>query len=282
MAVSSVVNDAAVVPKQKLGTAELLFRRADAMGLSPDWVTPRGLFAVRVGDREEYVNFARSPLNSHSSASLAKNKYLTRRILDRHGMRNIPFMLPSTHAAAVQFLGTHRKIIAKPVSGSGAHDIHIITTADELMKLNVKKYIIEKYISGKELRCLVLNNSVIGVHLSEYGTSVAKDRALKRISYPMKIWDEPMVESALHVAHVLGLKFAAVDFIVDDLGRAYILEVNSAPGLKWFHAPTSGPVIDVAGKFLEAMFQVDDRAETEVSYRCAKCGVGLNGQSRVI
>lgn len=253
MAASSVVNDGFATPKKKLGAAELLFRRADAMGLKPDWVTPGGLFAVRVGDREEYVNLARSPLNSHTGASLARNKYLTRRILERNNMKNIPFMLPSTHSEAVQFLDRHEKIIAKPISGSGARDIHIITTSDELIGLKIKKYILEKYIDGKELRYLVLNDSVIGVHLSEYGVSVAEDRQLERISYPIDAWDQALVDSAVHTTRILGLRFAAVDFLVDDSGDAYILEVNTVPGLKWFHAPTSGPIVDVAGQFLEAI-----------------------------
>lgn len=274
MAASSVVNDAAVVPKRKLGTAELLFRRADAMGLHPDWVTPDGLFAVRVGSREEYVNFARSPLNSHTSASLARNKYLTRRILERNNMKNIPFMLPVTHTDAVQFLTDHGKIIAKPISGSGAHDINIVTTASQLMDLDIRKYILEKYIVGKELRYLVLNDSVIGMHVSEYGTSVAKDRPLERISYPADEWGQALIDVALHVTHVLGLKFAAVDFILEDSGDAYILEVNTAPGLKWFHAPSSGPIVDVAGQFLEAVLTNADTDSSVIPAPrkfCADC-----------
>lgn len=168
-------------------------------------------------------------------------------------MKNIPFALPHTHAAALLFLREHGTIIAKPVSGSGACDIHIITTADQLAALNIKKYILEKYIVGKELRYLVLNDVVIGVQRSEYGKSVAKDRPLQRISYPAKTWNQTLTTAATHTAQILGLKFAAVDFIIDTGGTAYILEVNTAPGLKWFHAPTSGPAIDVAGQFLEAL-----------------------------
>lgn len=254
MAASNVVKDTHVATTQKVGNAELLFRSAQAMGLQPSWITPNGLFAVVVNGRERYVNFARSPLNSHTAASLAKNKYLTRRILERHGIHNIPFVRPKTLAEAELFLQRYEKIIAKPVSGMGAHDIHIVTVPSQLQELSITKYILEQYIAGEELRYLILNDSVIGVHRSDYGTSVAEDRPLKRISYPTTAWDPALVSSSLQAARILDLKFAAVDYLVDSSGQAHILEVNTIPGLKWFHAPTSGPVVDVARQFLAAAF----------------------------
>ena len=255
VAASSVVKRAPFVAGQKLGTAELLFRSAQDMGLRPNWVIPNGLFAVLVNDQEHYVNFARSPLNSHTSASLARDKYLTRRILERHHLPNIPFARPVSPADAASFLRQYGKIIAKPVSGSGAHDIRIITAVRQLQALDITKYILEKYIAGQELRYLVLNGTVIGVHRSSYGTSVKEDRPLQRISYHPSVWDAVLVSSAIQVARILGLRFAAVDYLIDASGQAYILEVNTAPGLKWFHAPTSGPPIDVARQFLEAIFK---------------------------
>lgn len=238
----------------KLGTAELLYRSAQHMGLDPTWITPNGMFVVSVDGREIYINLARSPLNSHASVDLAKDKYLTRLILERHGMQNIPFAQPEMHAEAVAFLRTHGKIIAKPITGAGAHDIHIVTNEAQLQVLEINKYILEKYIAGRELRYLILNDAVIGVHRSEYGTSVEENRPLQRISIPQVAWNHSLVSTSLRIAHILDLRFAAVDFLIDASGRAYILEVNSMPGLKWFHAPTSGPVVNVARKFLEATF----------------------------
>lgn len=247
--------------KQRLSTAELLFRCAQQMDLAPAWVLPLSMFAITVGGRERYINLARSPLNSEASAALAKNKYVTRRILERHNMQNIPFILPRTQVEAELFLGQHGKIVAKPVAGAGAQDIHIITTNDQLGMLSIGSHILEKYIEGEELRYLLLNGSVIGVHRSDYGVSVAQDRALLRISYRRALWSKTLLESSLRIANILDLRFAAVDYIIDPSGRAYILEVNTMPGLKWFHAPSSGPVVDVARLFLESI--VDDAGERE-------------------
>ena len=238
---------------RKLGTAELLFNRARQMGLQPAWVTPNGLLAISINGQEKYIHFACSPLNSHLSVSLARNKYMTRMILGRHNMQNIPFVRPTTINEAQAFLQTHGKIVAKPVTGAGARDIHVITQNVQLQDLQITKYILEKYIAGKELSYLLLNDEIIGVHRSEYGTSVEEHRPLRRISYPRVAWNPALVDSTLKIATILNLRFAAVDYLIDTSGRAYILEVNTGPGMKWFHAPTSGPVVDVASLFLEAM-----------------------------
>lgn len=263
MTASSVVNDARVATQQKVGTAKLLFQSAQELGLKPSWITPDGLFAVLVNGHERYINFARSPLNSHTAASLAKNKYLTRRILDRHNMQNIPFLRPRKAADAGVFLKNHGIIIAKPIFGSGARDIHIITKSIQLQALNITEYILEKYIIGEELRYLVLNDSVIGVHRSDYGVSVEADRPLRRISYPATAWNPALISMSLRVARVLDLKFAAVDYLIESSGQAYILEVNTTPGLKWFHAPTSGPVVDVARQFLTAVFNSEGNSSND-------------------
>jgi glutathione synthase/RimK-type ligase-like ATP-grasp enzyme len=243
-----------ITAEKKLGTAELLYKCAGQMGLRPSWVTP-GMFAVVVDGREKYINGARSLLNSHASASLAKNKYLTRKILERHDMPNIPFCRPYSLADAELFLYNHKEIIAKPLRGSGGRDIHRITEPKQLAGLCNSGYILEKYITGQELRYLVLNDVVIAVQRSEYGDSVEHHRPLQRISYPRSQWNHTLVSLSIQIARLLDLKFAAVDYLIDDSGRAHILEVNTQPGLKWFHAPTSGPVVDVARHFLEAAFE---------------------------
>ncbi|MDB5186147.1 MAG: hypothetical protein JWL85_670 [Candidatus Saccharibacteria bacterium] len=223
------------------------------MGLQPRWLVENGLFAVATPHGERYVNYARSSLNSHVNASLAKNKFHTRLILERHGLPNIPYAHPTTLAEAESFLRAHGTIIVKPVEGQGSQDIHIVTSISQLTGMNITKCIFEKYITGREMRYLVLNDRVIAVHQSEYGSSVAADRDLERISFSEASWEPHLAELSLAVTDIFRLKFAAIDFLVDDAGHAYILEINSAPGLKWFHAPTTGPGVDVASLFMEAL-----------------------------
>jgi len=238
----------------KLGTAELLFRSAEELGLQPVWVMPGGILAIQVAGKERYLNLARSPLNSHLSISLSVDKYLTRLVFARHKLANIPFARATTHAEANLFLESHGTIIAKPVTGSGSRDIHIITTYQQLHALTVTNYILEKYIVGPEMRYLILDGSVIGAYQSDYGISVQSNRTLQCLALPPESWDPTLVSMAGQATAALGLGFAAVDFIISG-SDSYILEVNTTPDLKWFHAPSFGPVVDVARLFLESIVQ---------------------------
>jgi glutathione synthase/RimK-type ligase-like ATP-grasp enzyme len=236
----------------RLGTVALLFQSAQRLGLRPEWITPDGLFVIKTLAGEHYISNGRSSLNSHVSMSLAQNKYQTRQVLDRHNLPNIAYTRVGSLAEAEAFLRLHDVIIAKPVRGSGSRDIHIVRQIAQLRDLNLIDYILERYTPGRELRYLILQNEVIGVHESSYGDSVAADRELERISYDIADWDPLLVATARKTLRVLGLSFGAVDFMIDASGQAYILEVNSCPGFKWFHAPSSGPPVDVATKFLKA------------------------------
>jgi glutathione synthase/RimK-type ligase-like ATP-grasp enzyme len=242
---------------KKLGSGELLFKTASMMGLQPSWLKQGAIFAIPTRDGERYINYSISSMNSQLSSSMVGNKNAARLVLARRGFPTMAHLTPSNHAEAQAFLAKHKKIVVKPIKGSNSHDVHIVESPEQLIPFNVQKYIFEEYAPGKELRYLLLNNRVIGVHESQYGESVAEDRELKRISYPRADWDPALVALSLKVAKVFGLRFAAVDYIIGPDGHARILEVNSSPGMKWFHAPTSGPVVDVARLFLQAM--LDDR-----------------------
>ena len=238
---------------KKLSTAELLFRSARQLSLNPVWITPLGVFEITVDGELHYIDLAHSPLNGDIGVALAKNKYVSRRIFERHHLQNIPFMLPLSQSDAKEFLKLHHKIIAKPVSGAGAKDIHIITEISQLDVLEIDKYILEKHITGKELRYLLLNGNIVGVHQSEYGDSVAEDRPLRRISFSKETWDPALLKSSVEIAKILNLNFAAIDYLIDNSGKAFILEVNTMPGFKWFHAPSIGPVVNLATLFMQSI-----------------------------
>jgi len=237
---------------KKLGSAELLFRAANDLGLRPSWLKPGSIFVVPTADGERYVNCSSSSMNSQLSCSMTANKNTSRLILARKGFPTMAHLVTKSLAEAQAFLATYKKIIVKPIWGSNSHDVHIVELPEQLTRFDLAKYICEEYAPGKELRYLVLNNRIIGVHECQYGESVAEDRDLERISYRRIDWDPALVALSLQVAKAFDLRFAAVDYIIGADGRARILEINSAPGMKWFHAPTRGPIVDVARLFLQA------------------------------
>ncbi len=239
--------------RKKLGTAELLFTSAQELGLQPKWLDYRKIFSIQTSSGEKYIDHSCSMLNSVASAMQVQDKYLTRVILDRHNLPNIPYALPRNTKEAEAFLAKHGEIIVKPKNGWGSHNIRRISRNSELTDITYPKYIFEKYIPGREMRYLVLNNEVIAVHHSDYGESVAVDRELQRISYEPQQWNDEKCAMALQIASIFDLHLTAVDFMVLADGSYTILEVNSSPGFKWFHAPSSGPAVNVALAFLQAV-----------------------------
>lgn len=244
--------------KPKLYAPELLYMAAQDMGLQPEWLDYQKIFVAQTPHGELFFDHAQSHLNSHLAIIQSRDKYFTRLILERNSLPNIDFALPLNLAEAEVFFAIHRDIIAKPKRGMGSHDIHHITDRHELSELKYPKYIFEKYTPGREMRYLVLRGKVIAVQESVYGDSVAYDRQLERHSFAPESWDPALQAMAIQIAHIFGLGLAAVDFMIDATGRAWVLEVNNSPGLKWFHAPTSGPAVDVARQLLEAT--IDDMA----------------------
>ncbi len=238
---------------KKLGTAELLFTSAQELGLNPTWLDYRKIFTIQTPTGEKYIDHACSMLNPVASAMQVQDKYLTRVILDRHGLPNIPYALPKNLGQAEAFLAEHGEIIVKPKSGSGSYNIRRISNKTELIDIVYPKFIFEKYIPGREMRYLVLDGKVIAVHQSNYGESVAIDRELQRISYEPNEWNTEKCAMALKIAEIFNLHLTAVDFMVLPDESYVILEVNSSPGFKWFHSPSSGPAVNVATPFLKAI-----------------------------
>ena len=145
----------------KIETSMLLFMGAERMGLKPAWLTPRGLFAVSTKTGEQYINYSRRALNSHVGVSLSSNKHHTWLVLSRHGLPNIPFMRPTKINDAQVFLATHKKIIVKPVCGSGSRNIRVVDDVNQLDYPDIKNYILEKYIAGPEMRYLILGDVLV-------------------------------------------------------------------------------------------------------------------------
>jgi glutathione synthase/RimK-type ligase-like ATP-grasp enzyme len=238
-----------------LHSAQLLFVAAEKLNLQPEWLTDYGLFSIQVAGKTDYVFYATSFLNRHIHSYLARNKHVTRTILGQQGFLNIPFVLPKSLAEAQVFLDKYQVIIAKPTLGQHAQNVQLITSATELKEINLTETILEKFIVGKEYRCLVLKGEVIAVHHKQYDSPINDPEKVQRISFEKADWDDQMITTAVQVAEALHLQLSCVDFMVDELGQQFILEVNSSPGIARFHAPAEGPVVDLAGMLMEAVVQ---------------------------
>lgn len=234
---------------------EILFSTAEAMGLRPKLLTKYGLVAIKIDSKERYLYYNASNPNTQLASWLSTNKHASRVILERNGLPNIPFQLPINMTEAQNFLAKHKKVIAKPIAGQHSKDIHLISDKDELEKLDIQKYILEKYVKGDEMRYLVIDGKVMSVHRKAYDSPINNPEIVKRISINKVEWDDKHSDITIKTAEIFGLKFTVVDFLVTTDGEAYILEINSAPGLDRFQVPTEGPSIDIVKIFLEKIVE---------------------------
>ncbi len=163
---------------------------------------------------------------------------------------------------ANEFLKKHKTIIAKPTKGKHSKDVHLIENAEDFKHIDLTKYLLEKFIEGKEERYLILNDKILAVHRKVYKTPINNPETVKRVAYEKIVWDKEVVKISRNVTTALGLAFAAVDFLITTNGRTYILEVNSAPGLSRFQYPDEGPSIDIASIFLEASIKKMNHSNT--------------------
>lgn len=234
---------------------ELLLSTAESMGLNPKVLTDYGLVSIEVHGTERYVPYKASNPNDQLASWLAQNKHASRVIFEKHGLPNIPFCIPVNTSEAKNFLSEHGQIIVKPLKGSKSQGIHLVSTEDELSTLDLSDCILEKFIKGQEVRFLVVDGEVKAVHHKVYESDINDPNTVQRVSLEKEVWDKRLADVAVKAAAAIGLSFTAVDFMVTEDGDAYILEINSAPGIDRFQEPNEGPSVDMMRMYLEQIIR---------------------------
>ncbi len=233
-------------------SSQALFESAQRAQLSPHWLSDYGLMEVTFAGGKKLLFANKSELNSQLAAYLSANKHATRTVLHQYDLPNIPYCTPKTLAELESFFVQYQPVVMKPTMGQRAVGVELIKESESLPRTSFSGQIFEQYIRGKELRYLVLQSQVIAVHEKVFAGEIYQPSASQRVSYPQSSWDDQLVRTAVQACQVLGLEFAAVDFMIKTDGVALILEVNSAPALWRFESPDQGPAIAVCDLLLRA------------------------------
>jgi len=238
-------------------SSQILFDEAQKLGLNPRWETDYGLFSVNFYNTSEREYFFHSNfnLNGELSRILVKNKHFTRLILEKNMFANIPFILPRSLEELRDFFEKHQSIICKPLLGQRSKKVYLINTKERLDKCSLKMNFFEKYIEGDEHRYLILDGEVIAVQHKTLSPTKKYPWNLRYIGVDRLEWDGELIDQSLKIASIFELKWAAVDFLLDADGRAWVLEVNSSPGIVKIHHPDDGVRVNAAELIWKVLIQ---------------------------
>ena len=190
--------------------------------------------------------------SNYVSSSMAMDKAITKRFMDAEGIRTAPWhdvrYTEEDIPALVEKLETPCAV--KIVNGGSSIGVELPDTREELEKAlrNLLRYgdhvVVEKKIKGREIQVAVLGDTYLpaveiipkGAYF-DYVSKYQKDGAVELCPAPITDDEWKQVgEFALKLHRALGLSvYSRADFILDENGLAWCLEINTLPGM----TPTS-------------------------------------------
>jgi D-alanine-D-alanine ligase len=190
------------------------------------------------------INYAGSDARA---SRLCMNKYLSKRVVSKSGVRIAPdveFRNPCDLDLAKILSDLGHNLIIKPVDQGSSVDLFVVSGENELIStlenLPVGHWMIEKRIFGRELTVGILGESTLGVveiipkgGLYDYDRKYSAGETEYR--FPAVIdcqIEQEIKEFAINAFRACGCRdFGRVDFILNEDGKAYFLEINTIPGL---------------------------------------------------
>ena len=142
--------------------------------------------------------------------------------------------------------GLSLPVVVKPCSGGSSIGVYIVNTEEEYMTAleNSFKYedevVVEAYIKGREFACGIIDGEALPpieiipkTGFFDYANKY-QDGATDEVcpaDIPKDI-ETRMMELTVKAFHTLKLNvYSRADFLLDDQGRLYCLEVNTLPGM---------------------------------------------------
>ena len=141
-------------------------------------------------------------------------------------------------------------LVVKPVASGSSIGVSIVHTAQELRAALTEglslggRTVLEQYVKGRELQVGILDGTALPsieiipkAGFYDYANKYQPGAALEVCPAPVTEQEEAKLrEAAVRVYDLLGLSvYARADFILDDAGEPWFLEINTLPGM----TPTS-------------------------------------------
>lgn len=240
---------------KKYASAQLLFDEAKALDLNPQWETPHGLFSFQQHGKYYFVFYTKLHINSQLGAWMCQDKYLTHTLLQKYHLPHIPFCYTNEINEVNMFFEEHAPIIQKPVLGQKSENTYLMKSLNDLRKGPLDEWLFEKYIVGTEYRCLVLQRKVIALQERRLAPTAQYPWKKRYRTLEKQEWNNEMVTLSQEISNLFHMGFMAVDFILDDENKLWVLETNSMPGLNFLHHPDEGEAMNIAKEILSSILQ---------------------------
>lgn len=189
--------------------------------------------------------------SGYLGSAIAMDKDLTKQLVRGAGVRTPEWRLLAYTEEQVDALCGELRLpcVVKPVDSGSSIGVSIAHTRDELsaaLRQNAPlgRVIVEQYVKGREIQVGVLRGkSLPSIEIIpkqgfyDYKNKYQAGAAVEICPAPIEAELEQRLEkTALMVHRLLGLHtYSRTDFIVDETGAAYFLEINTLPGM----TPTS-------------------------------------------
>ena len=184
------------------------------------------------------------------ASAMGMNKIISKMVFKNHGLLVGPYMVLDADKrgqlnevpSVIAF-----PLVVKPSSEGSSVGVSLVYTYEELapaVDLAFKydrEILLEKYIPGKEIQVGILGNRALGAIEIVPRNSAFYDYEAKYKEggsdhfFPARIEKDAyqrVLEAGLAAHNALGCRgYSRVDFIIEETGAPYILEVNTLPGM---------------------------------------------------
>jgi GNAT-family acetyltransferase (TIGR03103 family) len=155
-------------PDSKLNPyAEIIVREARRRGIAVDVLDEEAAyFALTFGGRTIVCRESLSELTSAVAMSRCQDKRVTRRVLERAGLRTPAQQEVGSDAANLAFLAKHGRVVVKPAAGEQGAGVSVDVRTSEALRLAVElagpgPILLEEMVDGDDLRVIVIDFQVV-------------------------------------------------------------------------------------------------------------------------
>ncbi len=149
--------------------ARLIIDEARRRGISVEVEDAKaGLFRLTLGGRSIACRESLSELTSAVAMSRCDDKAVTRRLLERAGLRVPAQTLVTTREITLDFLERYKRVVVKPARGEQGHGITVdlqdpleVEAAVERARRVSDTVLLEEFVRGEDVRIIVIEDAVV-------------------------------------------------------------------------------------------------------------------------